>query len=151
MKTCQIKRLIPLLLFVLLFTSCKKEFVTSSISLNNIKTKDGFPNAPFNWESNSLMMQGLPAGPAVNNVKTQVVILNPTTIYGFEGIGNRETIGSYIAYTSFSAVSTSYLKEHGAQPAYSQAAIRVSFDVVPNNGAPKSTIVKTFFANVVSI
>jgi len=61
-----------------------------------------------------------------------------------------KTIGNYIAYTNYSALSTTYTKEHGPQPVNSLAAVRVSFDVVPTNGAPKSTIVKTFFANIVS-
>jgi hypothetical protein len=29
-----------------------------------------------------------------------------------------------------------------------QVAVRISFNVVPNNGAPTSTIVKTFLANL---
>jgi len=88
---------------------------------------------------------------SISNLKTQVVLLNPSTIYGFQPNGNRETIGNYIAYTSYSALSTTYTKEHGPQPVNSLAAVRVSFDVVPTNGAPKSTIVKTFFANIVNI
>jgi hypothetical protein len=31
-----------------------------------------------------------------------------------------------------------------------KSAVRISFDVFPNNGAPKSTIVKTFLANIVN-
>jgi hypothetical protein len=99
--------------------------------------------------ANPNVINTLAGGAAIQNMQAQVVILNPDTGYDFQVWGNQETIGTnYNAYTG-SSVTTSYSLEHGSQPA-AQAAIRVIFDVVPNNGAPKSTIVKTFLANIVN-
>ncbi|WP_394767783.1 hypothetical protein, partial [Ferruginibacter sp.] len=49
--------------FALLLAGCKKEFTNNSILVNSIKIKDGFPNQSFNWETQTLMMQGVAAGP----------------------------------------------------------------------------------------
>lgn len=38
----------------------------------------------------------------------------------------------------------------GGGPFFGRACVRISFDVVPNNGAPRSRIVKTFECNVVN-
>ncbi|RTL47441.1 MAG: hypothetical protein EKK39_14325 [Sphingobacteriales bacterium] len=98
--------------------------------------------------TNPNVINSLSDGAIIKNLQTQVVILNPNTAYNFQAFGNNETVGSYNVYTGTS-VTTNYTLEHGSQPS-NQAAVRVIFDVVPNNGAPKSTIIKTFLANIVN-
>ena len=87
-------------------------------------------------------------GAALQNIRTQVVLLNPNTSNYFTPIGTLETIGSYTAYTG-NGVGASYDVEHSSYPQNNTVAVRVIVDVVPNNGSPKSTIFKTYFANVV--
>ncbi len=87
-------------------------------------------------------------GATIQNLTTQVVVFNPNTGYNFTAYGNHETFGNYNVYTG-SSVTLGYTVEH-SQPTNNQVAVRVSFNVVPNNGAPSSLIVKTFTANLVN-
>lgn len=59
-----IRYFIILTSLIIFFDSCKKN-LRDQISVNNIHTKDGFPNQPFNWENpiNGVMMGTVPAGP----------------------------------------------------------------------------------------
>ncbi len=107
----------------------------------------------------------------IQNIKEEVVLIDPQktylwrvepdsqTLYGFYGAtGTKEIIGTHTVYTgtTFEALSQGYDyydSENGGlyyeQPGIeinSGLGIRVQFDVVPNNGAPKSTIIKTFTA-----
>jgi hypothetical protein len=108
--------------------------------------------ATFNslFISNPSVINSLPSGATIKNINTQVVLLNPIPVDNFQVYGTQEMYVNYTAYTG-SFVTTVYSKENGAQPRNNLAAVRVSFDVIPNNGTtPKSTIVKTFFANIVN-
>lgn len=100
--------------------------------------------------TNPAVINSLVTGASIQNINTRVVLLNPITDYNFQVFGTEELYVNYTAYTG-TDVTTVYSKEHGAQPINNLAAIRVSFDVVPNNGTtPRSTIIKTFFANIVN-
>ena len=100
--------------------------------------------------TNPAVVKSLATGATIQNLNTQVVLLNPNTGYNFQVTGTQEIYVNYTAYTGTN-VTTVYSKEHGAQPINDLAAIRVSFDVIPNNGTtPKSTIIKSFFANIVN-
>ena len=46
----------------MLSNGCKKSASPSHVSVNGT-AKDGFPNQPFNWETSTVMMPSLPAGP----------------------------------------------------------------------------------------
>lgn len=84
-----------------------------------------------------------------SSFNAQVVMINPSTQYNFSAIANHETIGDLNVYTGL-PVTLQYLAEHGLPVINNQAAVRLIFKVVPNNGAPASTIVKTFTANLVN-
>lgn len=89
-------------------------------------------------------------GTQIENLKTEVVILNPvipSNPYALQIGGTLDTIGNYVAITGTS-VGTTYTVVRN-QPPNDSVAVRVSFNVVPNNGAPSSMIVKTFIANIV--
>jgi hypothetical protein len=108
-------------------------------------------NSIFNslFITNPAVINSTTGGAAIQNLRTSVMLLNPdnTSDY-FQGYGTLETIGSYTAYTG-NPVTITYDVEHSSYPQNNFAAIRVVADVVPNNGAPKSTIVKTFIANII--
>jgi hypothetical protein len=79
---------------------------------------------------------------SIQNIKTSVVVLG-TPSAGESFSGTPESIGDLNVYTGVTQIS-------GPLGTFSPpVAIRVSFNVVPNNGAPTSTIVKTFAANLV--
>jgi hypothetical protein len=92
------------------------------------------------------------SGATIQNLKEEVVILNPLLVNYPETLqvgGVQEVIGNYTAFTGTN-VGTTYTVVRN-QPPNNFVAIRVSFKVVPNNGAPSPTIVKTFLANLVHI
>lgn len=89
-------------------------------------------------------------GAALRNLRTEAVVINPNTDDNFSGYGNHETIGNLSVYTG-GIVTIQYRVEHAANHIANQVAVRVSFNVVPNNGAPSSFIVKTFLADLVTI
>lgn len=90
---------------------------------------------------------------SITNVRQQILIVDPSsTSYGI--LGTQELVGNSLVFsmpspyiwgnhqrTSLSSLFTSQTK----------MAIRIAIDVVPNNGAPISTIVKTFLADRVLI
>jgi hypothetical protein len=89
-------------------------------------------------------------GATIQNLKEEVVVLNPLLVSYPETLqvgGVQEVIGDYTAFTGTN-VGTTYTVVRN-QPPNNSVAIRVSFKVVPNNGAPSSLLAKTFLANLV--
>jgi len=110
----------------------------------------------------------------IQNIKEQVVLIDPQirypwsfnpqtqSYYGFyASSGTKETIGTHTAYTgtTFSAFSQGYdwndpdggYTVFNGMEIQTGLGIRVQFDVVPKNGAPKSVIIKTFNASPVQL
>ncbi len=112
-------------------------YTVNSATFNNLFIKN---LSVFNSDPN--------LGATIQNLTTQVVVLNPDTGYQYQAYGRQENFGNYSAVTG-SSVTLQYTNEHG-QPINDNVAVRVSFNVVPNNGAPSSLIVKTFLANLVN-
>jgi hypothetical protein len=112
----------------------------------------------------------------IQNIKEEVVLIDPqktypwtfnpqsNSYYGFPyplsgSTGKKEIIGNHVVYTgvSFEADTQGYDyydQENGGlyqvfngMELNQGLGVRVQFDVVPNNGAPKSTIIKTFTAD----
>lgn len=104
-------------------------------------------NSSINFLWNGSVINSGTDGVTINNIKTEVVVLDPdlseATLVG----GNLETVGSHSALTGSSVGITNVVPKR--QLVNSNVAVRIIFDVVPNNGAPKSTIVKTFRANLI--
>lgn len=92
-------------------------------------------------------------GATYSNLTYEVIIENIETFDGggeFARVSGRlENHHGNAAYTNKTSVTASYRMAR-AVPATGTAAIRISFNVVPNNGGPISTIAKTFHANVVN-
>lgn len=82
----------------------------------------------------------------ITNIKKEVVMMNvPTTISGLTFIdGIPEQIAERLVYTGVTTAIERTASREMTVPV--GLAVRVSFDVVPKDGAPKSTIVKTFLA-----
>jgi len=89
-------------------------------------------------------------GATINNLNIDLLTIEPSP-------GGTEKVGNYYVTSyrnpSASAPVTIHLNTQvcpaggTAQPYVPQLLVRVSFDVVPNNGAPKTTIVKTYNTN----
>lgn len=99
--------------------------------------------------TNPEIINSADSGAQIENLETEAVILNPvipSNPYALQIGGTLDTIGNYIAITGTS-VGTTYTVVRN-QPPNDSVAVRVSFNVVPNNGARSSLIVKTFIANL---
>jgi hypothetical protein len=96
---------------------------------------------------NPAVVNSSPTGATIQNKKVQIVLINPAPTPSQIGSDGVETVGTYTAYVG-SAIGTTYIEPKRQPSNNSHIAVRVSFDVVPNNGTPKSTIVKTFWASV---
>ncbi len=114
-------------------------YTVDNTIFNSLFVQNNGTNGVINSSTNGAKLQ---------NLRTQVIVLNPAISDFFQPNGQLETIGSYTAYTG-TGVGISYDVEHRSYPINNNVAIRVIVDVVPNNGSPRSTIFKTFFANVV--
>jgi hypothetical protein len=105
------------------------------------------------FQSNpEVINSNLTTGATIQNLKEEIVILNPQLVNYPQTLqigATQEVIGNYTAFTGTS-VGTTYTVVRN-QPPNNAVAIRVSFKVVPNNGAPSSLIVKTFLANLVHL
>lgn len=107
--------------------------------------------ASLNYLWNSAVINSSSTGAAITNLTTEVVLLDPDlSTFPYQPLigGQEETIGTHTAITG-SQVGTTYIVAR-VQPINTNVAIRIKFNVVPNNGAPPSTIVKTFLANLVN-
>ncbi len=134
-------------------TSTTPGMVVGGVPYNHITSTYTVDNTIFNSlfvQNNGTngVINSSSTGAALQNLRTQVVVINPTTSDFFLPNGSLETIGSLTVYTG-TGVGISYDVEHRSYPINNNVAVRVIVDVVPNNGAPRSTIVKTFYANVV--
>jgi hypothetical protein len=90
---------------------------------------------------------GFPPIATIQNIKKELVLLDPSTLPILEKNGIEETL---INSNKKIISNLSYVKlPSNANIPNGKLGIRISFDVVPNNGAPKTRIAKTFLANVV--
>lgn len=124
----------------------------------------------FSLVWNPAVINGSSTGASIANVKKEVVALGANGINGGfvnsaspmcncggrsyyimipQGHGAGETIGQHGAAVSDQSVPLllDWSQNYGGIPDEG-IAVRISFDVVPNSGAPKTKIVKTFYANV---
>ncbi|SDQ01694.1 hypothetical protein SAMN05428975_5939 [Mucilaginibacter sp. OK268] len=106
--------------------------------------------------TNPAVINNSSTGAQIANINQMVILLepsDPTPLYGFTTTGNIETVGNYVAVSqaldeydepiSLNTQTNRFLQFSSSQ----KVAVRVSFDIIPNNGAPKSSVIKTFWAN----
>jgi len=112
----------------------------------------------FIWTPPAVIVNpAVTANASVSVIKTDLIIYNPyygTNIFNKFTGGVDETIGekkartnptSFIGLAPLSFATTATL----TPTSQNVVAIRITVKVTPNNGAPPSTIVKTFLANVI--
>jgi hypothetical protein len=120
---------------------------------NNMKTyiySYDLDQASFNVIFNPAVINGSPTGATIENLKKEVVLLTLTgSRQPAEVVGNTEYLDeSTTAYTNFSYIS--YVVPLNTFQAPANLYVRISFDVVPNNGgAARTKIIKTFLAKPV--
>ncbi len=103
----------------------------------------------INYLWNPSVINSSSTGAAIKNLKTEVVLIDPDLSANPVIGGNLGIIGAHTVITGPS-VGTTYTVPR-VQPRNNYVAVRITFDVIPNNGStPKSTIIKTFLANFVS-
>jgi len=116
----------------------------------------------FTFNPNSITIVYNPAVLAVasiQNVTKQLLYIEPTPTNTLHTVNGTETsIGALYTYSGASQVTTVLGPPvpQGSAPPSAQSlvgyfAVKISFDVVPNDGTPKSTIVKTFLATATSV
>jgi hypothetical protein len=84
----------------------------------------------------------------ISNIKKEVVMMDLTTPSSSSILrigATTEQVADKLIYTG---AGTTGIESQGPRPRLIVAnlAVRISFDVIPNNGSPKCTIVKTFLA-----
>ncbi len=109
-------------------------------------------------------------GVTIQNLKTQIVLLSGYAFYTtspaenpntggdgpngllVDGTGTIETVGNFSVAASIPNSTTPISIDSSEGWDYANLGVRVTFDVVPNNGSPtnKTTITKTFLANVIT-
>jgi len=103
----------------------------------------------INYLWNPSVINSSSTGATIKNLKTEVVLIDPNLSANPVIGGNIGIIGTHTVITGTS-VGTTYTVPR-VQPRNNYVAVRIIFDVVPNNGStPKSTIIKTFLANLVN-
>ncbi|WP_298300077.1 hypothetical protein [Hydrotalea sp.] len=113
---------------------------------NNLYTVN---TSSINYLWNSTVINSTSTGASIKNLKTEVVLIDPDLSANPVIGGNIGIIGTHTVITG-SSVGTTYTVPR-VQPRNNYVAVRITFDVVPNNGTtPKSTIIKTFLANLVN-
>jgi hypothetical protein len=104
----------------------------------------------------------------IQNIKEEIVLIDPNKTYPytwssdagsyygfFASTGTKEQVGNHTVYSGTSFIALTQGLDYWdningieniipGQEVNSGLGVRVTFDVVPNGGAPKSTIVKTF-------
>lgn len=110
---------------------------------------------------NPAIINSSSTGATIQNFKQDIVLLLPSNnqqswVYNTNGVdegtmGGYEIMSFHNPTASAPAQYSYYTQVDPNEGFYAytppQPVVRISFDIVPNNGAPKSTIVKTFYAN----
>ncbi|MGB8194272.1 MAG: hypothetical protein WCF67_20235, partial [Chitinophagaceae bacterium] len=99
---------------------------------------------------NTLINPAVSAEATISNIKQEIVLINPYHLnaLAWSTDGILEEIGAYNkVYTN----ATKYVTDRASTFTFDIVGIRFTFDVTPNNGSPKVTIVKTFAADQVAI
>jgi hypothetical protein len=114
-------------------------------------------NSSYSVLFNPAVINGTATGAQIQNLKQEIVLFNagyPSWGQPFLTDGLKEQVGSTIVFTN-PTYSIQHQVSYGPSTPFNQThgklAIRVSFDVVPNNGATKLKVVKTFLATEVFI
>ncbi|SDP55252.1 hypothetical protein SAMN05428975_1767 [Mucilaginibacter sp. OK268] len=112
----------------------------------------------FVW--NPAIINNSPTGATIQNINTDLIAIGPATGAGTApGLINSNQTGGESAGNlnyaifhnptasrpAFFGYYTQLDSNEGGYPYTPPLAVRVSFDVVPNNGGPKATLVKTFW------
>lgn len=87
---------------------------------------------------------------SISNLKQEIVLVEPSHL-GSVSLSTDGTLESVGSYTKVYTNVTRYTTDKGLEPTFLAVGIRVSFDVTPNNGSPKVTIVKTFKVDLIPI
>jgi hypothetical protein len=139
-----------------------KRTVTHSVVTNTNGVFDRYRNsyvidpASFSFIWNPDVINASSTGATIQNIDMKCVVLDPEPVFSPETRtinGTHEQIGKYDAYSASNLISTYTVQApvNTDNENANRLVLRVSFDVVPNNGAPKATIVKAFTANVVTL
>lgn len=114
-------------------------------------------NTSYSVLFNPAVINGTATGAQIQNLKQEIVLFNagyPSWGQSFVTDGLKEQVGSTIVFTN-PTYSIQHQLSYGPSTPFNQThgklAIRVSFDVVPNNGATRVKVVKTFSATEVFI
>jgi hypothetical protein len=107
-----------------------------------------FDDNSINFIWNPAIINSSPTGATIQNMHKQVLVF---TDYNSEEKINGQWVEVHrdptISNPGLTGYTVQYCSSEGKSPYTPDLAVRVIFDVVPNNGAPKSTIVKTFMSN----
>lgn len=104
----------------------------------------------MNYLWNDAVINNLSNGATIANLRTDVILIDPNLSNTIDIGGKLETVGGLTAITGNTAAGITNLVPR-VQVLSEKVAVRIIFDVIPNNGSVKSTIVKTFLATVSSI
>lgn len=105
----------------------------------------------INLVFNPAVINTNPDGASVSNIRYQIVVTNPRTNALINISGTVENATGRTIYAGFGnniSLNYSYTTEPFITTFPASAAVRVIFDVNPNSGAPKTTMIHTFSVNV---
>lgn len=101
------------------------------------------------FQSNPNVFNSSPTGASLSNFKVEVVVIDPAYSWTASS-AVKEKVGTHTVFTGENTVVLQSSLFH-TPAAPTNVAVRVSFYVVPNNGAPRTLVAKTFTANTVAI
>ena len=105
----------------------------------------------INMIFNPAIINGTSTGATIQNLKKEILLFWDNPNYP-EHIGTmfeyiEPLVNPTFANPGLTSYYTQFCSSEGRSPWTPEMAVRISFDVVPNNGAPPSKIVKTFRSN----
>lgn len=111
-----------------------------------------------NSSINLLINPALTGIAAVQIIKKEIVLVDPVDPYGnstynyMTTSGTSEQVGAYLALSNPTTITYTYGPPAANKlPYFKIPAIRITLSVTPSSGAPASTLVKTFLADLVNM
>jgi hypothetical protein len=129
-----------------------KPIIRNTRTISIVTLPDGTRERRYRYvvalDNNSYQLYFNPAVTSIATIQADVVSLNPDQIAQDGGIkGKIETIAGYTAAYGHVTGGQSIDGPMG----FGTLVVRITFEVVPNNGASPAVITKSFFANVINI
>lgn len=135
------------------FNLSNKPVIQQTTTISNATPKNPYSTFSYNYivdknSFNILWNPSLTSIASISNLTEELIVKRSGYSTPISFIGRSESYNNWMIYTNKDNLTVNYKGLHGADDFNSNVYLRISFNVVPKDGGPITTIVKTFAVSV---